>query len=183
MLKLILLTTLLAIFGAACSSDQKSSKTIKEEFSATSTTDEEISNALMTANTQEMSMASLGKQMATNPKIKDFANKMFKEHARNNDKIIAWSKRKDKLPKETQSSEKMKFSAEDKMEELKEMIGAEFDKAFMKTQVDLHHEVLKKLDETLIPNARDIQLRTMLQHTRGKVADHLKESIKIQKSI
>jgi putative membrane protein len=183
MLKLILLTTLLALLGTSCSSDKKSSKTAKEEVSANITTDEEISNVLMTANTQEMTMAQIGKEKASHPKIKAFAAKMFTEHARNNDMVIAWSKRKDRLPEETKASRKMKLTAESKMEELKELEGDEFDRVYMETQVKLHQKVLDKIDSTLIPNARDVQLRTMLQHTRGKVADHLKVAKEIQKSI
>ncbi len=150
---------------------------------ATAPTDAEISNTLMTANTEEMTMAKLAKTNAADPKVKEFAEMMLKDHAMNNDKAQALATEEKINLKETGKSMKMKFSAEDKVEKLKTMKGKEFDKEYMLTQVEMHRKVLTELDSNLIPNAKSEKLKTMLTETRGKVEKHLKHAESVQSSL
>ena len=145
--------------------------------------DAEITNALMTVNTQEMSMAKVAKKNAENPEVKKFADMMFKEHAKNNDKASNLAKAENIKLKETKTSMDLKFTSEDKVEKLKTLKGKEFDKEYMQTQVDMHKKVLEKLDNTLIPNAKSEDLKAMLETTRTNIEGHLKHAQKIQSTL
>lgn len=148
-------------------------------FSAEPKTDAEITNIMMTVNTEEMNLAKVARQNAESQKVKDFAQMMFTEHAKNNDK----AEKIVKSLKETKASNTLKVGVEDKVEELKTMKGKEFDRNFMQVQVDMHKRVLERLDTALIPKAKNAELKTMLQETRGKVEGHLKEAQSIQSSL
>ena len=145
--------------------------------------DAEITNSLMTVNTQEMNLARLARQKAENKQVKEFSEMMFSEHAKNNDKAQALATKQGINLKETQASMNLKFTSEDQIEQLRGMKGKQFDKAYMQTQVDLHRKVLDRLDNTLIPNAKDSELKAMLQQTRGKVQDHMNQAEKINSSL
>lgn len=54
--------------------------------------------------------------------------------------------------------------------------GAAFDRAYMRSQVDLHQWLLTSLDTVLIPSARTPEVRTLLQTQRASVAAHLEQA-------
>jgi putative membrane protein len=51
--------------------------------------------------------------------------------------------------------------------------GDRFDGAYIDNQVAVHRWLLDNLDSTLIPAAKDAQLRAMLQQVRARVVEHL----------
>ncbi len=151
--------------------------------SARPTTEAEVVNMLMTVNTQEMNLAKIARTRAENKEVKDYAEKMFKEHAENNDKAAKLrDKQKIGLDK-TAASEKYKFTKEDKSEKLKKLSGKEFDKEYIQTQVEMHQNVLKRLEDTLIPNTQNKELKAMLSTTKESVQQHLQHAQKIQSKL
>jgi putative membrane protein len=169
-LNLLVLTTLLFSFTGFARQGEK-------------LTDAEITNTLMTANTEEMNMARVARKNSENTKVQNFANMMYTEHAKNNDKVMALAKKEKLMPKVTASTEKMKASNERKVEELEGMTGRSFDRAYMAEQIKVHENVLQKLDQTLIPNAKNSELKAMLNDTRDSVQKHLQEAREIQTSL
>ena len=51
--------------------------------------------------------------------------------------------------------------------------GEAFDRAYIAHEVDMHQNLLNALDQTLIPNAQNAELKTLLQGGRAKVQAHL----------
>lgn len=185
-MKLLLVPLLTLVVAVSCShkKDKKDEmKTDTATMTMAAPTDAEIANAVMTANTEEMNMAKLAKTKAHKKEVRDFANMMFKEHSKNNDKAIALAKKNNLMPKETMDSNKMKITKEDKVEKLKQVKGKDFDKAYMQEQVSMHREVLNKIDNEFLPNAQNQELKTMLQETRGKVEEHLKHAEKVSSKL
>jgi putative membrane protein len=138
--------------------------------------DAEITNAVMTVNTEEMNLARIGKQKAQHEKVKAYADMMFKEHAQSNDKTSSLRNKKEIGLKESKDSMRIKFGTEYQIEQLKKMEGKNFDRAFMQEQVNLHQKVLDKMDSSLIPNAQDQDLKALLQEQRGNIEKHLQEA-------
>lgn len=151
--------------------------------SAKPTSEAEVMNMLMTVNTQEMNLTKIARTRAENKEVKDYAEKMFKEHAENNDKVSKLRSKQDIGLDKTKTSQKYKFTKEDKAEKLKTLNGKEFDKEFMQAQVEMHENVLKKIEETLIPNTNNEELKAMLSNTKESVQQHLKHAKNIQKSL
>jgi putative membrane protein len=147
------------------------------------TTEAEIVNLLMTVNTQEMNLSKLARTRAENKEVKEYAERMFKEHAENNDKASKLRSKQNIGLDKTITSQDYKFTKEDKAERLKKLSGKEFDKEFIQTQVEMHETILKKLEETLIPNTENKELKAMLSKTKENVEQHLKHAKNIQKSL
>lgn len=73
---------------------------------------------------------------------------------------------------------KQKHDAE--REHLQALSGAGFQKAWIDAMVKGHAEALAKLDDALIPNARDDRVRSHLQTTRSAIAGHLESARGLQ---
>jgi putative membrane protein len=58
--------------------------------------------------------------------------------------------------------------------------GADFDRRFVQAQADLHQYLLNQLDTTLIPQAQNAQLRSLLQTQRASVAAHLQQATQLR---
>ena len=56
---------------------------------------------------------------------------------------------------------------------LKGLSGADFDKAYVNAEVDLHQAVLDQLDNTLIPSAQNAELKSLLEQARPTISAHL----------
>jgi putative membrane protein len=67
-----------------------------------------------------------------------------------------------------------------KKAELAPLDGAAYEKAYIDAMVKGHAEVLAKLDNELIPGAKDAAVKAHLEKTRGAVAEHLKKAEALQ---
>jgi putative membrane protein len=86
-------------------------------------------------------------------------------------------------PEESATSKSLKDEGAATLKKLKGMKGAEFDKAYIDNEVSYHQTVLDALDKTLIPNAKNAELKDLLMKTRPAFEDHLEHAKKIQASM
>lgn len=145
--------------------------------------DAEVVNMLMTANTEEMNLAKAGMKKADNQKVEQFAERMFQEHKKSNDRAASLRKEENIKLVETQRSQELKTKVENSIEKMKNLKGKEFDKAFMDAQVTLHQKTLHKLETTLIPNTKNQALKRMLNEDKEHVVTHLREAQEIKSSL
>ena len=61
--------------------------------------------------------------------------------------------------------------------------GAEFDRAYIDNEVTYHQTVIDAMDKTLIPNARNAELKALLIKVRPAFAAHLEHAKMIQSSL
>ena len=61
--------------------------------------------------------------------------------------------------------------------------GAAFDKAYIDNEVAYHQAVLDALDKTLIPSAKNEELKALLVKVRPAFVAHLEHAKKIQSSL
>ena len=143
-------------------------------------TDSQIAMVVMTADTAEVSQAKMATQKAQNKQVKSFANHMMKDHSTNEHQVAQFDKKRKMTPEESQLSQTLTTQAQQTSTQLQGMTGAQFDKAYMDAQVQQHQMVLDALNNQLIPNAQNTQLKDMLEKTAKKVAQHLEMAKKIQ---
>jgi putative membrane protein len=60
------------------------------------------------------------------------------------------------------------------------MTGRQLDSAYVAHQVQSHQTTLQALETTLIPNAKDPQVKALLEKARPAVAAHLADAQKLQ---
>lgn len=141
--------------------------------------DPQIAAVTDAVNTAEIEQAQLAQSKSTNDKVKSFAGMMIEHHGQ--------AKRKQTTLglAESESPLSLKLAAETHttLEQLRQKSGAEFDRAYMQAQVDGHQKVLDAIDQQLLPNAKNAQLKAYLEELRPQVAEHLQQAKSAQDTL
>ena len=146
-------------------------------------TDPQIAMIAVTANSVDIDTAKMAKQKTSNKAVKEFADTMVRDHTAVNSKATALVKKLGVTPEESDTSKSLKSDGEKKMAELKAMTGAEFEKAYIDNEVNYHEAVLGVLDKTLIPNTKNMELKSLLESARPIFVSHLEHAKKLQASL
>lgn len=86
-------------------------------------------------------------------------------------------------PEDNPTSQSLKTGGEKHVAALKQLSGAAFDKTYMAHEIAYHAQVLEALDKTLIPNARNAELKALLVRVRPAFVAHLRAAEQIQASL
>lgn len=66
---------------------------------------------------------------------------------------------------------------------LKVKRGLSFDKAWVENHIKIHKTSLEELNEKLIPNAKNDELKSLLNKNVEKIKNHLEAAQKLQRDI
>jgi putative membrane protein len=120
------------------------------------------------AGLAEVSDATLAQQTATDPKLKDFAAMMIKDHTAANNKLSALAGTKNvTLPTSASVSEMATH------EKLKLESGTTFDKSYIKGQISAHRATIRLLRKE-IATGKDQDAKDFATSILPTVRDHLK---------
>jgi len=147
---------------------------------STAPTDPQIAMIAVTADNVDIDAAKLAADKTKNPKVKDFANLMIRDHTSVNKKATALAKKLKITPEESDTSRSLKSDGDKNLEKLRGMSGAEFDKAYIDNEVSYHEAVAKVVDDTLIPNAKNAELKSLLESAKPVFASHLTHAKELQ---
>jgi len=86
-------------------------------------------------------------------------------------------------PEDNPTSQALKQGGEENVKKLKGLKGAEFDKAYIDHEVDYHQQVLDAVDKTLIPSAKNAELKALIEKVRPAFVAHLEKAKSIQASL
>src|SRR5690606_10427715 len=128
--------------------------------------DADIAAIVVTANTIDIENGELARERATDPRVREFAETMIRDHTAVNENAQALVTRLGVTPTPNDVSQSLRDSATATRERLSGLTGAEFDRAYMANEVEYHRLVLTALDETLIPSATNAELRETLVSVR-----------------
>ncbi|HET9982083.1 MAG TPA: DUF4142 domain-containing protein [Longimicrobiales bacterium] len=143
-------------------------------------TDAQIADVVLVVNSADSAHSVLARQKATAPDVKAFARRMVTDHTALNQKTTALAKKLNLTPAPSDMSTDIQKKATDTMQDLQGKTGADFDKAYIDSEVDFHQNALNALDQQLIPNAQNPELKQLLQTTRAGVQKHLDLAKQIQ---
>jgi putative membrane protein len=143
-------------------------------------TDAQIVKITDTVNTGEVEQAKLAKQRSKNAAVKKFASQMVSQHTTAKQQGATLSKQIKLEPEASPVSVELTSKGTKTLEELKAIDAESFDRTYMDGQVEQHQEVLSQLDNHLIPEATNPQLKAELQKTRTMVEAHLNHAKQIQ---
>lgn len=150
---------------------------------ASNMSDGEIAAFLANANQGEVDLGKLAAKTTKNKDVKHLADMMVKDHT------AADKKAKDALakakiaPEEGEQARALAETAKTTMDKLKTLEGAEFDRAYVDSQVAMHQQVLDAVDQMLLPNADSADLKQLMTEVRPSLAMHLEHSKKAQASL
>lgn len=146
-------------------------------------TDPQIAAIVVAANTADIEAGELARDQAADPRVREFGERMITDHTAVNQQATELVQRLGVTPEENPTSQQIAQDGEQTRQRLSGLSGAEFDRAYIDHEVSFHQTVLDALDDTLIPNAQNAELRALLEQTRPAIAAHLDAARDIQGSL
>lgn len=146
-------------------------------------TDAQIAAIVVTANSGDSAAGALAMAKSTNPKIKDFGQRMVTDHGAVNKQAVALAQKLGVTPESSPTSDALAKDGEQNLQKLQGLSGSAFDKAYIDHEVALHQQVLDALSSTLIPSAQNPELKELLQKGQPIFQGHLDMAKQVQSSL
>jgi len=146
--------------------------------------DAQIAHIVVTANTVDIDAGKLAETKASNAEVKQFGETMVKDHTAVNKQATDLAKKLGVKPEDNATSRSLAQGGRDNLAHLKELKkGGDFDKAYVDQEVAYHQAVIDAIDKTLIPNAKNAELKDLLQKSRPAFVAHLDHAKMIQSKL
>ena len=145
--------------------------------------DAQIASIVVTANQVDIDAGELASKMATNPEVKKFGATMVTDHTGVNKAATDLATRLKVTPEDNATSKALKAGGEKNVANLKTLKGAAFDKAYIDHEVAYHSQVLEAIDKTLVPNAKNAELKALIVKVRPAFVAHLEHAKSLQKTL
>lgn len=145
--------------------------------------DAQIAAIVVAANQVDIDAGKLAKSKAKNKDVKKFAERMITDHTGVNKQAVALVTKLHVKPEENSTSQSLTDGGKKNIEHLKTLKGAKFDKAYVDHEVDYHQAVLDAIDKTLVPNAKNAELKALLVKVRPAIEAHLEHAKQVQASL
>lgn len=146
-------------------------------------TDAQIAAIVVTANQVDVDAGELAAATSANPDVKKFAQTMVTDHKGVNKSAVDLVTRLKVTPEENDTSRALKAGGGKNVANLKTLKGTAFDKAYIDHEVAYHAQVLEALDKTLVPNAKNAELKALLVKVRPAFVAHLEHARHLQSSL
>jgi putative membrane protein len=145
--------------------------------------DAQIAMIAVVADTVDIDAGKLAAKQSENKAVKEFAETMVRDHTAVNAKATALAKKLGVTPEESDTSKSLKSSGDAELEKLKGLKGAEFDKVYVDNEVSYHEAVISAVQKTLIPNAKNAELKSLLESAGPIFNAHLEHAKHLQKTL
>jgi putative membrane protein len=123
----------------------------------------QIAHIAYTAGQIDISAAKQALMKSKNPKFRQFAQEMVRDHTAVNEKALALVKKLGVTPEANPTSKSLSDGAAAAKKRLAALNGRAFDKAYAANEVAYHKTVNGALDSTLIPGAHNGELKSLLE--------------------
>jgi putative membrane protein len=143
----------------------------------------QIASIVVTANQVDIDAGNLAKKQASNAEVKKFADLMVTDHTGVNKSATALVTKLKVTPEDNSTSQSLKSGGDANLKTLKGLNGAAFDKAYVDHEVAYHQAVLDAIDKTLIPGAKNEELKALLVKVRPAFVSHLEHAKHLQSSL
>jgi putative membrane protein len=150
---------------------------------AQSVNDAQIASIVVTANQVDIDAGQLAETMASDGQVKNFARQMVTDHTGVNKSAVALATRLKVTPEDNPTSQGLKAGGAANVASLKKLSGAAFDKAYVDHEIAYHQQVIDAIDKTLIPNAKNEELKALLVKSRPAFVAHLEHARQLRKAL
>jgi putative membrane protein len=145
--------------------------------------DAQIAGIVVTANTVDIDAGKLAEKQSANKDVQAFARMMINDHTSVNEKATALVKKLNVTPEGSDTAKSLKAGGDANLARLKGLKGKDFDKAYVDNEVTYHQAVIDALDKTLIPSAKNAELKQTLVNVRPAFIAHLEHAKHIQAAL
>jgi putative membrane protein len=142
-------------------------------------TDADAGAVARAINDGEIQMAQVALAQAVSPRVREYAQRMIDDHTSANSML------------QTHGYGMMRNAITDvlnadvnrRMTMLRGKSGDDFDRAYMGSQIDMHQTALETMRTTLLPSAREQNLRQTLSTMQESVQMHLRHAQEIESAL
>jgi putative membrane protein len=135
-------------------------------------TDPQIAHIVVTANQVDIDAGKLAEQQGSSKDVRDFGKQMAMDHTAVNASATELVKKLNVKPEANDTSASLKKGGDDNLAKLKPLKGKAFDKAYVDHEVTYHQAVIDAVDKTLLPSAKNAELKALLEKVRPALVQH-----------
>lgn len=125
--------------------------------------DAQIAHIAYTAGTLDIEAAKQALSKTHNAAVREFANEMVRDHTAVNKEALDLVHKLHVTPEANPTSASLTSAADQKRADYAKLSGHAFDLAYAKNEVAYHQSVNGALKSTLIPDAKNAELKSLLQ--------------------
>jgi putative membrane protein len=145
--------------------------------------DAQIAAIVVTANQVDIDAGRLAETKGGRAEVKAFGKQMVTDHTGVNKQATELVTKLGVKPEDNPTAQSLKSGGTENVNQLKKLKGAAFDKAYLDHEVAYHQQVLDAVDKTLIPNAKNAELKALLVKVRPAFVAHLEHAKHLQESV
>lgn len=146
-------------------------------------TDPQIAHIAYTAGLLDVEAGKQALDKSQNKDVRAFAQRMIGDHTAVNDQALALVKKLNVTPEDNPTSQTLTKQAEATRQKLTGLTGAAFDKAYVDNEVAYHETVNNTLSTTLIPDAQNPELKSLLQNGLKLFQSHLEHAERLTQQL
>lgn len=145
--------------------------------------DPQIVEIVQTANEIDIDVAKLALKKTHNHQVKEFANQMISDHTNLKKSVSNLAKKLGVTPEQSSTSRALRQQAADETKKLKSLRGEAFDKEYVVHEVAFHQAVIDAATKTLIPDAKNAELKSALEGAAPLLQGHLQHAKQLEQSL
>jgi putative membrane protein len=143
--------------------------------------DAEVAHTAVTANQIDIDHAKIAKEKSKDAEVLKFAETMANDHKAVIDQAVALVTKLGVTPKDNAVSKQLLADAEKASKMLRAKSGKAFDKAYIDNEVAYHKAVISAVEDLLIPESENTELKELLQSIVPALNAHLEHAMMVQK--
>ena len=145
--------------------------------------DAQIAHVAVTASSIDSAAGAAAQAKAQHADVKAYARMMVTDHGAVNKQAVALATRLGVTPEDNDVSRSLQDGAKQASDGMSGLTGAAFDKAYIDREVAYHQAVIDALDQTLVPNTQNAELKKLLTDARPNFVAHLERAKQIQSAL
>jgi putative membrane protein len=151
--------------------------------SAEGINDAQIAAIVVAANQVDIDAGKVAESRGSNAEVKAFGKQMVTDHTGVNKQAVDLVTKLKVTPEDNPTAQSLKSGGAENVKHLEQLSGAAFDKAYVDHEVAYHQQVLDAVDKTLIPGAKNAELKALLVKVRPAFVAHLEHAKHLQSTI
>ena len=146
-------------------------------------TDPQIAHIAYTAGNIDIAAAKQALARSHNKTVRSFAQQMVRDHTAVNQKALALVKKLHVTPEANPTSAGLSKQAKATLARLSKLHGHSFDRAYAQNEVSYHQTVNGALESTLIPSAKNGELKSLLETGLTLFKEHQAHAEQVAKAL
>lgn len=115
--------------------------------------------------------------------VKQFASRMLTDHVGVNGLVTQLLTKLDMAPEDNDLSLDLRDESANKRDLMRELTGYAFDSTYMENEVAYHQKFLAQIDNLMLRDARNTELKQLLTNVRPAVAAHLAHAEQVRADV